>query len=386
MHEIILNPNYTKNIHLPYHLDKSAINFHKSIQSYQRTKIISLKNLAKSFDIQNIYVKDESKRFSLDTFKALGPIYALYQFYNTLNLDKFSVELSYLNFFKASYLNQFGNYVFTTATDGNHGKALAWACKLIGQKSVIYVPSYTVQSRMDAIEEHTDSLIKINGTYQETVDFCYHEADKYKRQVITDSSSETSYQSGKIIMEAYLTMFYEIEEEKEHAALAKIDHIFLQCGVGSLTASGLYFYLNQNKEAPKIINVEPFEADCVYQSILSGKLSKAKGSMKTMMAGLNCDLPSFLAWNLFKEHLEYTMLIDEKSVEKALQIYNSPIGDDDKIISAESGAASLAAVIEVLSDKNSRKKLEITQDSSIMIINTEANTDPENIKRILNEK
>ena len=382
MHEIIKNQNFNQKLALPYTLDHSAINFHSSIKNYTPSQVLNLEALAKNLNVNSIFVKDESKRFTLDTFKALGPIFALYRFYDKLNTKKYSRSLRYSDFFDSDYLKQFGDYVFTTATDGNHGKALAWACQLIDQKSVIYIPNYTVQARMEAIKKYTKNLIKVNGSYQETVNFCYQEAEKNKRIIITDSSSEKSYESAKIIMEAYLTLFYELEKQ----ITKKIDFVFLQCGVGSLTASGLYYYIYRNGNCPKIINVEPFKSDCVYQSIKHEQMTKANGSMKTIMAGLNCDIPSYLAWQLLKNHLEFTMLIEEDSAKKAIRQYYMPLENDPKIISAESGAASLAAVQEVLTNEESRQMLGIKKNSNILIINTEANTDPENIERILNEK
>jgi len=262
--EAVLNNN-------DYNINKSELlNFHKSLPNYNPTKLVNLDNLSKQLNLKNIYIKDESSRFGIKAFKGLGASYALHKI-----IEK----------------NNDPSLTFCTATDGNHGKSLAWAAKHFNRKCVVYVPKETVQARITRIADEGAIVKKINNDYDETVNQISFDAKKNKWVLIQDTAFEGYTEVPKLIMTGYLTILYELEEQFKNKQ--QPDFVFLSAGVGTWAAIAiLYFVKTFNEKRPKFICVEPVTADCVLESMKQGKLSKSKGNGNTIMAGLNCGTPS----------------------------------------------------------------------------------------------
>ncbi|MGB5554330.1 MAG: pyridoxal-phosphate dependent enzyme, partial [Flavobacteriaceae bacterium] len=257
----------------------SAIEYHRSLEVYKPTPLVKLPNLAKQYGVANIYVKDESHRFGLGAFKGLGATYAIHKL-----LEKRSdIE------------------TFCTATDGNHGRAVAWASKIANKKCVVFVPRDTTESRIEAIKNEGATVIKIDGNYDET---CAH-AEKLSIeedwQLVQDTAWENYEEIPAQIMAGYVTEFQELEDSLNGLPKPKVDFVFLQAGVGSWAASGIWYYLNRyGSNRPKIVIVEPWEADGILASFKVGKRINPTGNLQTAMAGLNCGIPSLSAWEIIK--------------------------------------------------------------------------------------
>ena len=347
--------------------NSNSYQFHIKQDYYNKTPLVQLNSLSNHLCLNNIHIKDESNRFDLDAFKVLGSTYALYEILiKNSNID-----------------------VFCTATDGNHGKGLAWAAQQFNKKVIIFVPRDTSKNRIKAIKSYNAIVYQLDLNYEETCLYASNKCDENGWQLVQDASWENYEEIPSLIMSGYLTHFKEIEFPTNSNFKSKFDIIFLQCGVGSWAASCIWYYLNHYKEhRPKIVLVEPEESCGVFESFKNGDRMTPNTSFNTIMAGLNCGIPSKNAWEIIKIGCDAVIKISDEEVKKAMrQLYN-PIGNDIKIISGESGAAGLAGLIKVLDFEKSndlKKHLNLNQDSKILLFNTEGATDPDNFNKIVSK-
>ncbi|MDN5204165.1 diaminopropionate ammonia-lyase [Fulvivirgaceae bacterium BMA10] len=352
------NPDFVDSPVLPQLDDpKNVFTFHKTLSNYKSTPLITLKSLAHHLNVGEIWIKDESKRFGLNAFKGLGASYAIHRF-----------------------LKQYpGETTFCSATDGNHGKALAWASKLFNCKARIFVPHYTSEGRIRQIEKYGAIVERVRGDYDSSILAAIEASEKEGWSLIQDTSWKGYTEIPKWIMSGYLTSLLEIESTLFKNKESKVDFVFLQAGVGSWAAS-VVWYLRQKygEHVPKIIIVEPRASDGLLQSIRVNNLVKSKGTGETIMAGLNCGTPSVLAWEILKNSAHYFMTISDSYSKLAMRQLFYPHVNDPSIISGESGAAGLAAILSIFNDRELvplRNSLGINQNSRILLFNTEGDTD-----------
>jgi diaminopropionate ammonia-lyase len=345
--------------------NSNSIDFHKKLSNYSISKLFKLENLSKKLNIKNVYVKDESTRFGLSAFKGLGASYAI---------NKILTENPKIN-------------VFCTATDGNHGKAVAWSASINKKKSVVYVPRDTTKNRIDAIAKFGGEVIQLNMNYEET---CNHAAKQcvLNNWLLVQDTSWVGYEKiPALIMSGYLTHFKEMEDSINLFQKPKIDIIFLQCGVGSWPASCIWYYMSRyKKNRPKIVLVEPNEASGVLRSFIENQRVSPKGNSKTIMAGLNCGIPSKSAWEIIKNGCDAVMTISDEYTMDAMRTLYNPKENDARIISGESGAAGLAGLIKCIKDPRLSKlneHIELNSKSRILIFNTEGDTDKESFRSIV---
>ncbi len=342
-----------------------AFDFHKSLNVYQSTPLIKLSELSKKYNVGNIFVKDESHRFGLKAFKVLGASYAI----NRLLAKDPSIE------------------TFCTATDGNHGRAVAWSAKTLCKKVIVFVPQDTTIKRIQAIEKEGAKVIQVKGNYDDACKQAKQMSKIYGYTLIQDTAWEDYKEIPSLIMAGYLTMFKELEENLKTEKVKQFDVIFLQAGVGSMAASGIYYFLNKyEKNKPKIVVVEPKEADGILESFRNNKISTSKGNSNTIMAGLNCETPSVIAWNLLKSGTDYSVKIDDAYTKQAMRELYFPEGSDEKIISGESGASGFAGFLTIVNEKDFlsvKESLQINNHSNILFFNTEGNTDEDVFEQII---
>jgi diaminopropionate ammonia-lyase len=360
----------TKNFNLvsdlyPDFVIRSSVDFHKTLPHYQPTPLIELPGLAEKLGVKEIYIKDEAKRFGLNAFKSLGASFAINEFLK----------------------NNKGEFTFSTATDGNHGRAVAWASKMFNQEAVVFVPSHTAEARINNIRNESAEVIVVNGDYDKTVEEAKEQSKKNNWILVQDSSWEGYTDSPLNIMKGYLTMFFELEEQLHNSNDPGIDLIFLQAGVGSWAASAAIYYCSMfGNKSPKLILVEPFEADCVLESVKKNRLTASTKSQRTIMAGLNCGTPSLIAFDILKHGIDLFISIPDKYSEEAMKQFYFPENNDVQIISGESGAAGLAGLLALLFEpdfKNVKARIGLNKDSGVLIFNTEGDTDPVNFSKII---
>ncbi len=342
--------------------------YHQSLKKYTVTPLVELNELAKSYGVKNIFVKDESYRFGLNAFKGLGASFAISKI---LEKDP-DIE------------------TFCSATDGNHGRAVAWSAKLFGKESSIFVPKNTTRARIQAIENEGAVVGKVDSDYDETSEFAKEMSIKNGWQLVQDTASENYEEVPAYIMAGYLTHFKELEVSLHKLPEPKVDIVFLQAGVGSWPAAAAWYYLNRyGVNRPKIILVEPIEAAGILVSFKKGERTKPYGNFQTIMAGLNCGIPSLTAWDILKNSADAAMAIEDTFTEQAIRELYYPTGDDKRIISGESGAGGLAGFTALMTDprfRNFKEALNIKSESRVLFYSTEGDTDPENFKNIIRKK
>ncbi len=362
--------------------------FHSSIPGYYPTPLESLPSLAGQLGIAQLLVKDESQRFGLKAFKAMGASYAIYRFIKQEWERRFGVQFETENLYRRDLLKSMKLRPFCTATDGNHGRAVAWFAKMIGQSAVIYVPSDTVKARIDNIRGEGAEVVVVDGNYDDAVARVANDAGRNGWQVISDTSYPGYTQIPAWIMAGYTTMFEEIDEAMADRKTASLTHVFIQSGVGSFAGSAAWYYYRHHRESlPALISVEPTEADCLLESVRSGNggITPSRGSQISMMAGLNCGTPSLIAWPLIRDGFSFFLSLSDDYAKTAMRRFFRPLGEDPRIISGESGAAGLAGLTALLtadSLSDARKSVGLTSQSRVLVFNTEGDTDPTNFQSI----
>ena len=276
--------------------------------------------------------------------------------------------------------------VFCTATDGNHGKAVAWMANKLGKKAVIYMPKGTVSDRVKSIEKEGAEVHVISGGYDAAVKKAHNKVQSYQDRnswcLIQDTAWEGYEEIPTDITRGYLTQTHEITQQIKDQ---KIDIIFLQSGVGSWAASILMYILSFWKKPPLFISVEPYSANCLFQSIKSAKRVSVDSNETTAMAGLDCGTVSTEAWKILKHGISGSLSISDNLMEEAVRMLANPLENDLYIKSGESGASPLAALIGLIRSSEMgafKRKIRLNNNSNILLINTEGDTDRENYKRI----
>ena len=355
--------------------DLDILRLHKSLPEYKPTPLVELPALAKRLKLNKILVKDESHRFGLKAFKALGATYAIYRFIKERKIRAGKKHISADEFYTASDILKPNEYTFCTATDGNHGRGVAWTANKLSQKAVIYMPSNTVPARAENIKKENAEVVIVTGNYDDAVKMAFEEAVKNGWQIISDTSWPGYTQIPLWIMAGYMTLFNEIATEN-------IDIVLIPAGVGALAGAAAWFYNKQFKNNVKLISVEPDNADCMLESIKSpdGNPAISKGNQDSIMAGLNCGTVSPIAWPLVKAGFDLFMTVSDDICINAMQTYYKPEPDDPRIISGESGAATMAGLLTIMTDNkygNIRERIGLNQKSTVLLLNTEGDTDPE---------
>ena len=362
---------------------QDTVRFHRSLPDYRVTPLVSLRHAAAQYQVRSILVKDESRRFGLNAFKGLGGSYSMFRVLcEKLGLDHRTSDFT--TFLRDDIRKACENTEFITATDGNHGKGVSWAAKLFGCKAHVYMPKGTVEARRRAIEEAGSAAAEITDlNYDRTVQYAASLARQNGWILIQDTSWNGYEKIPKWIIEGYLTMAEEIVDRMNGE---KPTHIFLQAGVGSM-AGGIesYFMDLYREERPLITIVEPAAAACIYESVRKndGKPHTVAGNPETIMAGLNCGTPCGVVWPVLRDYSARFCACDDAVTELGMKAYAKPVGSDPALVSGESGAVTYGLLLSILRSDTLRSKFQINQDSVILLISTEGNTDPDDYRRIV---
>ncbi|MFV0497651.1 MAG: diaminopropionate ammonia-lyase [Candidatus Fimivivens sp.] len=363
---------------------KNVCNFHKSFPVYKETPLVDMSGLAKELSLGSIYIKDESYRFGLNAFKVLGGSYAIGQ-YLAQKLNMHINDLPYENLVSDEIKNKLGDLTFVTATDGNHGRGVAWTANQLNQKSVVYMPKGSAQERLDNIRAEGAEASITDMNYDEAVRLANHMADLHGWIMVQDTAWEGYTDIPTWIMQGYATMGYEAYQQLPQPPT----HIFLQAGVGSLAGAitGLFASIYGDK-CPIITIVEPNKADCVFQTAKAndGKLHFVTGDMDTIMAGLACGEPSSIGWDVLYGYASNFISCPDYFAAKGMRILASPPPGDSRVVSGESGAVTLGCVAEIMTNPSYseiKKALALDETSRVLCFSTEGDTDKENYRAIV---
>ena len=356
--------------------------FHQSLTEYQPTPLVSLPALAGRLGLKQLLVKDLSHCFGLKAFKVLGASYAMYRFVKKRWEAATGVRLDPTELFSDNVFDTIGRLTFCTATDGNHGRAVAWMAARLRQAAVIYMPANSVRARVEAIRGEGARVVLVDGSYDEAVQQAAADADAMGWEVISDTSYAGYTEIPTWIMNGYKTLFEEIDEALADEPLGKQDLVFIQAGVGALAAAAAWHYRFRGPtDSPRLVCVEPITAACMLESWRAGgeDIQTVVSDEESIMAGLNCGTPSLVAWPFVRAGFDLFLSVSDRYAVEAMKHYRHPQPGDEAIVSGESGAAGLAALLALTNNPSlmeARLQLNLGPDTRILLLNTEGDTDP----------
>lgn len=364
---------------------KKVNGFHKSFPMYKETPLWELKCLAKELGVGNIYVKDESYRFGLNAFKVLGGSYAIGS-YIAEKIGEPIEQMTYDKIISGETKEKIGACTFISATDGNHGRGVAWTANRLGQKCVIHMPKGSASERLENIKAEGAIADITEFNYDDAVRLSSREADENGWVLVQDTSWPGYEDIPTRIMQGYTTLSLEAYEQLKGV---KPTHIFLQAGVGSFATSATGFFADVYEEDRPIITiVEPDAAACIFKTMKAndGQIHPVTGDMNTIMAGLACGEPVTVGVDILRAYADHFASCPDYAAANGMRTLAKPVGSDPAVVSGESGAAGFGFLQEVLTDPNLedlKKRLKLDENSIILCISTEGDTDKENYKAIV---
>ena len=368
---------------------QKARDFHKTIPGYDPTPLAKFDAMASYLGLKEVYVKDESYRFGLNAFKVLGGSFSMAR-YIAKQTGRDVSDLPYNVLTSDALRKEFGQATFFTATDGNHGRGVAWAANRLGQKSVVFMPKGSTQTRLQHIlnEGATATIEECN--YDECVRMAAAAAAKVDNGVVVQDTAWDGYEEIPAwIMQGYGTMAMEADEQLSTYGCERPTHVFVQAGVGSLAGAVQGYFANRFPENPPVVVVvEAAPAACLYEGATAGdgELRKVGGDMLTIMAGLACGEPNTISWDILRNHVKVFISAPDWVAEKGMRMLSAPIKGDTQVVSGESGAApfgALAAMMTMDEYKDLKDAIGLDENSKVLLFSTEGDTDPDRYKEIV---
>lgn len=341
---------------------------------YAVTPLCALPGLARTAGVASIHYKDEGSRFGLGSFKALGGAYAVVRLLCRELGQRLGRPVSHAELQSDPALRQAcADITVTCATDGNHGRSVAWGAQMLGCRCVIYIHATVSEGRKQAIARYDAQVVRTSGNYDEAVQQADHDAKTHGWFVISDTSYPGYMDVPRDVMQGYQLMVHEAV-----SALPQWPtHVLVQAGVGGFAAAVCaYFWERHAEQRPVFVVVEPERADCLLQSARAGEVVAVKGDLDTLMAGLACGEVSLLAWQVLASGANAFCTIPDAAAVDAMRLLASPQPGDATIVAGESAVAGLAALLLMAQDSAARAALGLTSDSRVLLFGSEGDTDP----------
>jgi len=362
--EFIENKNYkfNKNNILNSLSKKQIDDAYSSIskwEGYSPTPLISLSKLSEELNLNKIFYKDESKRFDLKSFKALGGAYA--------------VE-------KISKGNK--DIIVATATAGNHGRSVAWGARRLGLKCKIFISEFVSVARGKAMVDLGADVINVKGNYEKSLIECIKQSTENNWQIVQDVAWKDYMIVPKYTMAGYTVMMKEIVDQIYQN---KISHIILQAGVGGMAGAMIAGVARYLKNLPEIIVVEPDSAACVLESIKSGKIEKIDIKRESLMGGMSCGEVSLVPWEILKNSVKYCISLPDDDIAKTMKFLGNGNFSNKKIIAGENSAPGVISLIASCEDEKIKEKMKLNKDSNILLIGCEGDTDQEMYQKLISQ-
>ena len=368
---------------------KQAREFHKSFPQYTITPLAKLDGMAEGLGLGGLFVKDESYRFGLNAFKVLGGSFAMAR-YIASEMGRDVSEMTYDYLTSEKFREEFGQATFFTATDGNHGRGVAWAANKLGQKAVVHMPKGSTQTRFDNIAKEGASVTIEELNYDDCVRLAAKEAAETPHGVIVQDTAWDGYEEiPSWIMQGYGSMAGEAAEQLREGSVNRPTHVFVQAGVGSLAGAVVGYFTNLYPEnPPKFVVMEAGAAACLYKGAVAGDGEPriVGGDLQTIMAGLACGEPNIIGWDILRNHVSAFVSCPDWVAAKGMRMLAAPVKGDPKVISGESGAVGMGVISTIMQDdeyKELRDALELNRDSKVLMFSTEGDTDPDKYKKIV---
>ncbi|OUL67651.1 hypothetical protein HK16_05540 [Acetobacter senegalensis] len=348
---------------------------------YAHTPLLTLPGMAKKLGCGKLFYKQESERFGLGSFKALGGAYAVQRLLTRLITECTGEFPTTADLFSGKYGAITEAMTVCCATDGNHGKSVAWGASQLGCRSVIFVHETVTPLRAEAIAALGATVIRVPGNYDDAVRHAQKEATANGWFVVSDTSYPGYTEIPGWIMQGYSVIG---KEARDQMAPVTPTHIFLQAGVGGFAAAIMtYFALSADGTLPRIIVVEPETAACLLASSKADTATTVTGDLETIMAGLACGEPSEIAWPAIHALSSAYIAIDDESVRETMRALAMGEDGDQPVVAGESGAAGLAGFREIMAQPGLRTALGLSDDSVVLVIGTEGATDPAMYRQIV---
>ena len=326
--------------------------------NYSPTPLISLNKLSEKLKINKIFYKDESKRFNLKSFKALGGAYA--------------VE-------KVSRGNK--EIIISTATAGNHGRSVAWGSKKLGLKCKIFISEYVSEFRAKVMRSFGADVIRVKGNYDASLKECIKQSKQNNWQIVQDVAWQDYKLVPKLTMAGYSVMMKEISEQINNE---QISHVILQAGVGGMAAAmvaGIARYLDY---VPKVIVVEPDNAACVMESIKAGKIKKISIKKESLMGGMSCDEVSLVPWEILKNSVSYCITVSDDYISKTVKFLANSKFSDEKIVGGECSTPGIISLTGLCNDSKIKNEINLNENSNVLLFGCEGDADEELYQKLLN--
>ena len=330
-----------------------------SWNNYSPTPLISLNKLNEKLKLNKIFYKDESKRFHLKSFKALGGAYAVEKIIK--GNDK---------------------KVISAATAGNHGRSVAWGSQKNGLECKIFISEFVSESRAEVMRNFGADVIRVKGNYEDSLNECIKQSNQNNWQIVQDVAWEDYKLVPKLTMAGYSVMMKEISEQIKNE---KISHVILQAGVGGMAAAmvaGIARYLDY---IPQIIIVEPDSAACVLESIKKGKIEKISIDKESIMGGMSCGEVSLVPWEILKNSIHYCVTISDDYISKTIKYLANNQFSDEKIIGGECSTPGIASLVGLINNPKTRETINLNEDSCVLLFGCEGDADEELYQKLLAE-
>jgi len=350
---------------------------------YAHTPLIALPGLAHRLGVGSILYKDEGKRFGLKSFKALGGAYAVMRvLLREIRNCGVTREVTSRDLVSGLHGEITRTVTVACATDGNHGLSVAWGARLFGCRCVIFVHGKVSEERRRAISAQGADVLEVPGNYDDSVRYAASAARRYGWFIVSDTSLPGYLEIPRTVMYGYGVLADEVVAQRQ--GLTPPSHLLVQAGVGGLAAAlCARFWQIWKERRPALIVVEPTSADCIFRSVMAGQLVRVTGDLDTLMAGLACGEVSTLAWPILRHGASACLAIDDHFAAEAVRILAAAADDDPAVVAGETGGAGLAALLAVQSHPELRAQLALDETSRVLLIGSEADTDPEIYRRIV---
>ena len=327
-------------------------------ENYRPTPLLNLEKLSKVLKIKNIFYKDESQRFHLKSFKALGGAYAVEK------VTKGNKDIT-----------------ISTATAGNHGRSVAWGSQRLGLDCKIFISEYVSEARADEMRKLDADVIRVKGNYEKSLEACINESKANGWRIVQDVAWKNYETVPKLTMAGYSMMIKEISTQTDQY----ITHVFLQAGVGGMASGAIAGIAKYFKRIPKIIIVEPENADCVLKSIDKGTLQKVDIKKESIMGGMSCGEVSLVPWEILKESVNCCTSVPDDNVAKTVAMLSNKYFCNKTIVGGECSTPGIISLISTCENDFVKKELEINENSNILIIGCEGDADVELYEKLLSK-
>ena len=362
--EFFENKNYSfdKNQILDLLLKKDMHEAYSSIskwEGYQPTPLIELNKLCMELNINKIFYKDESKRFKLKSFKALGGAYAV---------ERISKENK--------------SIVVATATAGNQGRSVAWGAQRLGLKCKIFISEFVSDARGNVMADLGADVIKVKGNYESSLTECINQSNKNNWQIVQDVAWKNYITIPKYTMAGYTVMMKEIVNQIDQN---KFSHIFLQAGVGGMAGAMIAGIANYLDNIPITIIVEPDSAACVMESIKANEIKKINILRESLMGGMSCGEVSLVPWQILKNSVKYCISLPDDNISKTMRLLGNASFSNEGIIAGENSVPGVISLVASCKNKKIKDQMKLDSKSNVLLIGCEGDTDEEMYQKLISQ-